>query len=238
VSEQTLICFASDSRAYLKWLESGKPDASPKGVPFGLPAAARKGDRYLLYVAGSDHTYVGWGTVESDWVKAKRGTWKNVWSIRASDRMLKRPVIGTHVERVTGFKKPRGTQVVPGALADVVWSVVRGQSHKGADRAVEGIRTESRSKSRDDRLRVAARQRANGKCECCRRTFGRTSEDIRQRCLVVHHKKQLKDTDQPRETKLSELAVVCANCHMMIHANPDKALTIVQLQKKLGVNIR
>lgn len=238
MSAQTLICFASDSRAYLKWLESGRPEDSPKGIPFAMPASARKGDRYLLYVAGSDHSYVGWGTIESNWTKAKRGAWKNVWKIMAHDRMLRKPVTGSHVEKITSFKKPRDTQVVPGRFADVVWSAVRGQSPKGADRAVEGIRTESLSKSRDDRLRLAARQRAKGKCECCLRTFGRKPDDLRRKCLVVHHKKQLKDTDQPRETKLSELAVVCANCHMMIHADPDKALTIAQLQKKLGVSAR
>jgi predicted HNH restriction endonuclease len=56
--------------------------------------------------------------------------------------------------------------------------------------------------------------------------------------LVVHHKQQLKDTDQPRETKLSDLAVVCANCHMMIHADPDQALSILQLQRRLGIPTR
>jgi predicted HNH restriction endonuclease len=30
--------------------------------------------------------------------------------------------------------------------------------------------------------------------------------------------------------------VVCANCHMMIHADPDKALSIVQLRRKLGIS--
>ena len=54
-----------------------------------------------------------------------------------------------------------------------------------------------------------------------------------EKCLVVHHKKQLKDTDQPVETRVSDLAVVCANCHMMIHSNRERALTLVQLRKLL-----
>jgi 5-methylcytosine-specific restriction protein A len=64
--------------------------------------------------------------------------------------------------------------------------------------------------------------------------FGKKHDGLGKHCLVVHHKKQLKDTDQPRETKLSELATVCANCHMMIHSNRMKALTLAQLKKKLG----
>lgn len=237
-SRRLLISYAADSRSYLKWLERGQPDTCPKDLPFRLASAARKGDRYLLYVAGNDQSYVGWGTVESDWAKRKRGAWKNVWGISCRDRMQKKPVVGSHVQKVTGFKKPRGTLVVPVSLADDVWAVARGRSRVAVDRAVEGIRTESRSKSRNERLRLAARQRAKGKCECCHKSFGKKPDDIRRKSLVVHHKKQLKDTDQPRETKLSELAVVCANCHMMIHAEPDKALTIAQLQKKLGVRVR
>jgi 5-methylcytosine-specific restriction protein A len=94
--------------------------------------------------------------------------------------------------------------------------------------------TESRSRSRNAGLRLAALQRAGGVCEGCGVNFAKRHGGLGSKCLVVHHKKQLKDTDQPVETKLSDLAVVCANCHMMIHVNRDKALTLSQLKKRLG----
>ena len=237
-SSRLLIAYTSNSRAYLRWLENGRPDRTPRDSPFLIPGAARKGDRYLIYVSGSDHCFVGWGQIETDWRKAKRGGWKGEWLVQCDEHMLRKPVAGNHVAKVTGFKKPRGLQIVPNTLADSVWAVARGRSRVAVDRAVEGIRTESRSRSRNDGLRLAARQRSNGKCECCRKIFGRKPDDIRRKSLVVHHKQQLKDTDQPRETKLSDLAVVCANCHMMIHADPDQALSILQLQRRLGIPTR
>ncbi len=37
------------------------------------------------------------------------------------------------------------------------------------------------------------------------------------RYAQVHHLKPLSDRSAPTETKLSDLAVICANCHVMIH---------------------
>ena len=54
-----------------------------------------------------------------------------------------------------------------------------------------------------------------------------------QHTKKLDKEKQLKDIDQPVETRVSDLAVVCANCHMMIHVNRDKALTLAQLRKSL-----
>jgi len=53
------------------------------------------------------------------------------------------------------------------------------------------------------------------------------------RVLQVHHKKQLGWKSTPKLTKSSDLAVVCANCHMLIHMNPKKALSIDKLRVML-----
>lgn len=230
---QTLICYTSDSRAYIKWLESGRPAAKPTDVPFCLPDEAKKGDRYLLYVGGSDKSYVGWGTVESNWRSGTRG-WVGFERVDTVDRIFRVPIAGDDVLAATGFKLPRTEMVVNESLATAVWRAARGKPLSQTDRAIEGILTESRSRSRNPGLRLAALQRAEGVCSGCGINFSRKHGGLGRRCLVVHHTKQLKDTDQPRETKLSELAVVCANCHMLIHANRDRALTLSQLRKRIG----
>jgi predicted HNH restriction endonuclease len=46
-------------------------------------------------------------------------------------------------------------------------------------------------------------------------------QGLGRHCLVFHHKKQLRDTDQMRETGLSDLAVLCGNRHLLVHANPE-----------------
>lgn len=230
---KTLICFTSNSRAYIKWRESGRPASSPDDVPLWLPDEAARGDRYLIFVGGSDNTYVGWGTVESNWSTPRTGGWKGVEKIGCWDRILDEPISGDDVFAVTGFKVPRTSKVVDEKFVKNLWRVARGKPLSDVDRAVEGILTESRSRSRNAGLREAAIQRSGGRCEGCNVNFKKKADGLGKHCLVVHHKKQLKDIDQPTETKLSELAVVCANCHMMIHSNKNKALSLNQLRKRL-----
>ena len=43
--------------------------------------------------------------------------------------------------------------------------------------------------------------------------YGETGRDYAQ----VHHLEQLSDLECPSKTTLADLAVVCANCHVMIH---------------------
>lgn len=229
---QTLIVYCSSSRAYIKWLESGKPDNRPNDVPFLVPAAAKKGDRYLLFVGGRDQVYVGTGKVISDWHPGK-GAWRGNSRIFAQDKFFREPRRAKDVLDASGFKSPSAEGVLAADEASLLWSIVNGRKIDHLKRAIEGVATESRSRTRNPGLRIAALERAKGRCEGCGTNFHRKAGGLGRNCLVVHHKRQLRDTDQPRETKLSELAVVCANCHMMIHSNPDRALTVAQLRKRL-----
>jgi hypothetical protein len=230
---QTLISYSSSSRAYVDWLAKGRPAARREDVPFCFPDETKKNDRFLMYVGGVDKTFVGWGKVLSDW-KIGTGLWKGHYYVTSDDHYFREPISAMDVLAATGFKPPRREKVIDDEFASEVWRAVRGTKLSPTDRAVEGILTESRSRSRNAGLRLAALQRANGMCEGCGTNFAKKHGVLGRRCLVVHHKKQLKDTDQPRETKLSELAVVCANCHMMIHVNSEKALTLAQLKKRIG----
>lgn len=233
---QTLIAFTSNSRAYIRWLEQGRPADSPRDVPFWLPTETKKGDRYLLFVGGADQIYVGQGRVDSNWRTGRSGGWKGVPLVEtSSELMFTESIPGSDVFAVTGFGIPRRRQVVDAERAALVWKTARGKPLTRIDRAVEGIVTEARSKSRNAALRKAALARAGGVCQCCGRNYGRVADGLGAHCLVIHHKKQLKDTDAPTETKLAELAVVCANCHMMVHSDRDKALTITQVRTKLRV---
>ncbi len=83
-------------------------------------------------------------------------------------------------------------------------------------------------------LRDRALKRSNGRCEACTVDYSTLLDGKGVRVLQVHHRKQLAATDRPRLTKLSDLAVVCANCHMLIHVNPKKALSIERLKALLS----
>jgi hypothetical protein len=63
---QTLISYSSSSRAYVDWISKGKPATRRENVPFCFPDETKKNDHFLMYVAGVDKTFVGWGKVSSD----------------------------------------------------------------------------------------------------------------------------------------------------------------------------
>lgn len=101
--------------------------------------------------------------------------------------------------------------------------------------AIEGLKTETSrySRGRSKPLRDKALSKANGICCVCEVDFKKVIGGKGVKVLQVHHKKQLGITDTPRLTTLSDLAVVCANCHMLIHMDIKKALDIKKLKSLL-----
>ncbi len=51
----------------------------------------------------------------------------------------------------------------------------------------------------------------------CRFDFEKTYGSLGRGYAQVHHLRQLSDRDEDTPTSLADLAVVCANCHAMIH---------------------
>ena len=229
---KTLICYTGRSRMYEQWIERGKPDG-PNDLPFRMPKSASLGDRYLIFVGGHISAFVGYGRLTSGWQTGRSGAWKDKSRVFVAESKLVQPVPGTDVEAATGLPIPRRSGVVEPSTAGLVWRVAKGNPLSSVERAVEGASTEARTKRRNAALRHAAIARANGTCEACQVDFRQVAGGLGIRCLVVHHKRQLRDTDEPVETKISDLAVVCANCHMIIHANPQKALGVSSLRSRL-----
>jgi 5-methylcytosine-specific restriction protein A len=101
--------------------------------------------------------------------------------------------------------------------------------------AIEGLLTETVKyvKGRSRQLRDLALRNSEGVCSVCNVDYRKVLDGKGVRVLQVHHKKQLAATDAPRLTLLSDLAVVCANCHLLIHTNPKKALSVETLREML-----
>ena len=66
--------------------------------------------------------------------------------------------------------------------------------------------------------------RENGKiyCEACRKDYLEYKDVSEIKSIFeVHHNVPLSESDKEVETKLSDLSVLCANCHRAIHSkNP------------------
>jgi hypothetical protein len=85
--------------------------------------------------------------------------------------------------------------------------------------AIEGLATEIKMTrlGRSRPLRDSARTNADGVCAVCRRDFKSVLAGRGTCVLQVHHLKQLSSRDTPAVTRLKDLVVVCANCHMLLH---------------------
>lgn len=232
----TVISFESSSRRFESEKSNGFESESPDTTAFWLPDDCRKGDRVLYFVGGRLNLFVGTGRIESNWKPGRSGLWKGEWYCDTSPiRLFRDPVPGADVLTATGFPIPRDASRIEGKVASSVWNAARRKPLTQVETAVEGAATESRSKQRNPRLRRTALARAKGVCEVCHVNYRAVAGGLGERCLVVHHKNQLKDIDQPVETRVEDLAVVCANCHMMIHSDREKAMKLHVLRRKLGV---
>ena len=107
---------------------------------------------------------------------------------------------------------------------------LRTRSYEGI---VEGIARESAvlSRSRSSALRRESFRQSGGICTCCGVDFSEVLNGRGLRALQVHHTRQLALRDTPEATLLSDLAVVCANCHAIIHTDPKQAMLVEELRE-------
>ena len=91
---------------------------------------------------------------------------------------------------------------------------------EGAERLAL-VRHRKREQSLRDAKVAEARKIRNGKLICevpkCGFDFEAVYGELGRDYAQVHHLKPLADRTKPSQTKLEDLAVVCANCHAMIH---------------------
>ena len=80
-----------------------------------------------------------------------------------------------------------------------------------------------KSKERDRKIVKKKKEQAMKKwgklvCECCGFDFEERYGDRGRGYIECHHRKPVSELKPGSTTKLSDLALVCANCHRMIHA--------------------
>ena len=105
----------------------------------------------------------------------------------------------------------------------------------GDESDIEGLKTEflATKSKRSRRLRDAAFKKAHGVCAVCKRNFNTFLGGRAIRVLQVHHRDQLSLRDAPAVTTVEDLDVVCANCHLLLHLDIQKALSVDELRRLL-----
>lgn len=150
-----------------------------------------------------------------------------------------------HVEKAVPLEKVARNfaqlEAILRRAVEGIWDSGAGRSETSAssaaiqiadESAIEGVATEARAirTSRSAKLRDLALKASGGVCEACEVNFGATLAGKGWRVLQVHHRNQLSLRDEPQITSASELAVLCANCHMLVHLNPGSALPVSKLR--------
>ncbi len=126
--------------------------------------------------------------------------------------------------------------LIPAEVAEElerIWAKHIGASSLGsvdADQEISAFEGDERMafvrhRKREQKLRDAklkqAREKCRGRLTCevprCGFDFEATYGELGRDYAQVHHLKPLGDRTTPSETRLSDLAVVCANCHAMVH---------------------
>ncbi len=89
--------------------------------------------------------------------------------------------------------------------------------------AIEGKQRDSRARERSGSLRAKKLLLHNSVCDACRRDYGSVAGSRGLAALEVHHRTPVSTAgDGSLTTTLADLAVVCASCHRMLHAEgPD-----------------
>jgi hypothetical protein len=115
-----------------------------------------------------------------------------------------------------------------------------GAASGGSDsvEAIEAITREVTilSRHRSGTLRAAAFAKSQGICEGCGVDFSQVLGGLGMRALHVHHRNQLSLELVPVLTNVNDLAVVCANCHSLIHSDSKLAMPVKVLQRMLLEN--
>lgn len=67
-------------------------------------------------------------------------------------------------------------------------------------------------------------------CDVCEFNFTESYGEIGEGYIEAHHTIPVSEIRSTRKTKLSEIALVCANCHRMLHRQQSKTLSISDLK--------
>ena|SRR3989339_69233 len=101
---------------------------------------------------------------------------------------------------------------------------------EGNPRLQNHLRRERNSKIVRQKKDITLKETGALRCEVCNFDFSQFYGELGKDFCEVHHLLQLSKADGEVTTKLEELAVVCSNCHRIIHKH-DPMLTLNQLRK-------
>ena len=101
---------------------------------------------------------------------------------------------------------------------------------EGARHLVTHLRLERDRRLVEKKKRAVLRVQGKLACEVCGFDFGAHYGPLGTGFCEVHHCKILSKTEGERVTRLKDLAIVCSNCHRMLHRG-DSVVSIARLRR-------
>jgi len=223
----------------------------------GNTKSIRKGDRLFLIRLGKEPKGImasGWATstpyLQPHWDEAKARMGKLTLYVDAvfnqllnpDEQILSRRELNRGILSKMYWDSQSSGVIIPEDVAEALegeWAMLLRQPPRimppTEPFAIEGTMTETVRyvRGRSKHLREQALAAANGICCVCDKDYSELLGGKGVRVLQAHHIKQLAASDAPRVTQLSDLAVVCANCHTLIHMNSKRALSVEELRQLL-----
>lgn len=138
----------------------------------------------------------------------------------------------TVVQALTAIQLKNNQPSLPDVRTDIDFSTA---GTEGAARLVSHLRRE-RSRALVEAKKVAARNtNGNLRCEACGFDFSITYGSLGEDFCEVHHLAPLSASAEPVVTTLDDLAVLCSNCHRIIHRSAPM-LSVAELSKVVARN--
>ena len=102
--------------------------------------------------------------------------------------------------------------------------------------AVEGERYKSEASFRSRKRALIAAKKVNSdyRCEVCGMSFEEKYGDIGREFIIAHHKNPIGARRSASKTTLDDIALVCANCHEMIHKK-ESPFSIIEIRREIKV---
>jgi HNH endonuclease len=145
------------------------------------------------------------------------------WRVQRSGILLPRK-IAEQLERLAGGKQPTERSILPINV------------HVSRDGITEAVEGEARIvthqiRERDPRLGDRKRNEAflrfgTLKCEVCSNDFTDQYGSFGSNVIECHHTLPLSKLKSGRRTRLEDLALVCANCHRVLHAGGNTVASL------------
>ena len=123
-------------------------------------------------------------------------------------------------------------------LADLVDSGELNSYEEGKRRLVHHLQAERNPTVVKEAKRVF-RQRHNGNlhCEVCSFDFRQTyGDELGEGYIEAHHLRPLANYDEGEQTKISDLILLCANCHRMVHRTQSVEQNLIRLKERFAIN--